>query len=322
MINAAIFGLGRWGRSLVEASGGRLRFIRAVEPNTASAADFAARHGLHLEATAAATLADPAIRAIVLATPHSQHRAQVEAAAAAGKAVFCEKPLALNVADARAMLEACRAAGVPMAVGHNRRFWPSILKLRALIAEGSLGQLLHIEAHNSNLNSDAVTGGWRLAPGESPGGGMTGAGLHALDACIGLFGPVWRVTARQLEQPPSPAPRDSISVLLEFANGTSGLMATVRATPFFWRVHVFGSRGSAEVLGEHEIVLRSAQSPPQTLHLPPADSLRAELDAFAAQVEDGAAPAIPQHSVLATMIGFEAVIGSIETGATITCDHP
>jgi predicted dehydrogenase len=322
VIEAAIFGLGRWGRSLVEASGGRLRFTRAVEPDVAAASGFAARHGLQLEADAAATLADPAIRAVVLATPHSMHRAQVEAAAAAGKAVFCEKPLALNVADARAMLASCKAAGVPLAVGHNRRFWPSILKLRALIAEGTLGQLLHIEAHNSNLNSDGVTGGWRLAPGESPGGGMTGAGLHALDACIGLFGPVRRVTAWQMTQPPAPAPRDSVTVMLEFAAGTSGLMATVRATPFYWRVHVFGSQGSAEVLGEHEIILRRAQVAPEALRLAPVDSLRAELDAFAAQVEDGAAPAIPEQSVLATMIAFEAVLSSIETGAAITCDQP
>ncbi|MDB5413923.1 MAG: gfo/Idh/MocA family oxidoreductase [Rubritepida sp.] len=321
MIEAAIFGLGRWGRALVEASGGGLRFTRAVEPSMEAASGFCAQQGLRLS-TQAEVLADPAIRAVVLATPHSLHRAQVEAAAAAGKAVFCEKPLALSTADARAMLGACRAAGVPMAVGHNRRFWPAIRALRGMIAEGSLGQLLHIEAHNSNLNSDSVTGGWRLAPGESPGGGMTGAGLHALDACIGLFGPLKRVTARLMEHPPVPAPRDSISVILEFANGTSGMMATIRATPFFWRVHVFGTEGSAEVLGETEMVVRRANAAPERITFPAEDSLRAELDAFAAQVEHGAAPAISERNVLATMIGFEAVVSSINAEAPIDCDEP
>lgn len=321
MTNAAIFGLGRWGRALVEAAGGGLRFTRSVEPEMAAVTAFVAKHGLR-PSTQAEVLADPSIQAVVLATPHSLHRSQVEAAAAAGKAVFCEKPLALNTADARAMLEACRQAGVPMAVGHNRRFWPAIRALRDLIAQGSLGQLLHIEAHNSNLNSDAVTGGWRLAPGESPGGGMTGAGLHALDACIGLFGPVRRVTARLVEQPPAPAPRDSISVILEFANGTSGTMATIRATPFFWRVHVFGTTGSAEVLGEAEMVLRRAGALPERLTFPPEDSLRAELDAFAAQVEHGAPPAIAERDVLATMIGFEAVVRSLDAGVPIDCDEP
>lgn len=322
MIEAAIFGLGRWGRSLVEAAGGALRFTQAVEPDTAGAQGFAAQHGLALHAGAEAVLANPAIRAVVLATPHSLHHQQVLAAAAAGKAVFCEKPLALTAADARAMLAACRAAGVPMAVGHNRRFWPAMRALRALIADGALGQLLHVEAHNSNLNSDAVTGDWRLAPGESPAGGMTGAGLHALDACIGLFGPVRRVTARLLAHPPAPAPRDSVSVLLEFANGTSGLMATIRATPLFLRVHAFGTLASAEVLGETELVLRRAGAPPETRRFAPEDALRAELDAFAAQVETGAAPAIAERDILATVLGFEAVVRSVETGTTIDCDAP
>jgi predicted dehydrogenase len=97
---------------------------------------------------------------------------------------------------------------------------------------------------------------------------MTGAGLHALDACIGLFGPVRRVTARLMEHPPAPAPRDSISVILEFANGTSGMMATLRATPFFWRVHVFGTEGSAEVLGETEMVVRRANAAPERITFP------------------------------------------------------
>lgn len=320
MIDAAIFGLGRWGRALVEASGGGLRFTRAVEPDTARAADFCAAHGLALTSDAAAVLADPAIQAVVLATPHSQHHAQVLAAAAAGKAVFCEKPMALTAAEARAMIAACAAAGVPLAVGHNRRFWPAMRELRRIVESGELGRLLHIEGHNSNLNSDAVTGGWRLAPGESPAGGMTGAGLHALDACIALFGPLARVTARLASHDAPGPPRDSVTALLEFANGRSGTLATVRATPLFFRVHVFGEKGSAEVLGEHELVLHGAVR--ERREFPANDALRAELDAFAAQVELGVPPAIPPHEIMATVIGFEAVVRAVETGETVACDAP
>jgi predicted dehydrogenase len=66
-------------------------------------------------------LADPGIDAVVLATPHTLHRPQVEATAAAGKHVFCEKPFALTKADAEAAITACRRAGVALGVGHNRR---------------------------------------------------------------------------------------------------------------------------------------------------------------------------------------------------------
>jgi predicted dehydrogenase len=333
MIETAIFGLGRWGRSLVQAAAcGPLRITHAVEPDAASGEAaaahraFAAQHGLTLHAEPEAVLANLAVRAVLLATPHSQHRPQVLAAAASGKAVFCEKPLALTGADARAMLGACRAAGVPLAVGHNRRFWPAMQALRGMLAEGELGQVLHIEAHNSNLNSDAVEAGWRLAPDESPAGGMTGAGLHALDACVALLGPVRRVTARLATQRSTVVARDSVAVLLEFANGCTGLLATVRATPFYWRVHVFGSAGSAEVLGETGLLLRRAEAGPQAIpearRFAPVDSLRAELDAFAAQLTGTAAPVIPEREILATVLAFEAVVRSVETGAAIDCEDP
>ena len=102
MIRAAIIGLGRWGRNLVEASAGhdRLNIVRAAEPDIKGAQDFCAQHRLELSADLDAILADNTIDAILLATPHSLHPAQVIACAAARKQVFCEKPLALHRADA------------------------------------------------------------------------------------------------------------------------------------------------------------------------------------------------------------------------------
>src|ERR1700730_6653412 len=136
MSNAAIVGLGRWGRTRVEASVGhaRLNIIRAVEPAIDGARDFCAHHKLGLTDTIDAMLADPGIDAVLLATPHSLHPAQVMACAAAQKHVFCEKPLALRRADAARMFDACRSAGVTLAVGHNRRFWPSMTALRDTVA--------------------------------------------------------------------------------------------------------------------------------------------------------------------------------------------
>src|SRR5262249_9842001 len=143
-----------------------------------------------------AVLADPGIKAVLLATPHSQHLEQVIAAAKAGKQVFCEKPLALRREHAARMFEACRNAGVVLAVGHNRRFWPSLCLLREIVASGELGTTLHVEGHNSNENSQSITQGWRLSAEESPGGGLTGAGLHVLDAFVSVLGPARRVYAR------------------------------------------------------------------------------------------------------------------------------
>src|SRR3954465_5662831 len=96
-IRAAIVGLGRWGRQIAGASAGHARFaiVRAVEPDAAGAQDFCAEHGLELADSLDAVLADSSIDAVLLASPHSLHPAQVLACAAARKHVFCEKPLAL-----------------------------------------------------------------------------------------------------------------------------------------------------------------------------------------------------------------------------------
>jgi predicted dehydrogenase len=322
MIHAAIAGLGRWGRNLVEASVGhpRLKIVRAVEPDIASARAFCAQHHLELAGALDAVLADTAVDAVLLATPHSLHPAQVMACAAARKQVFCEKPLALHRADAARMFEACRDAGVLLAVGHNRRFWPSMRALREVVESGELGTILHVEGHNSNENSQAVTAGWRLSPAESPGGGMTGAGLHVLDAFVSMLGPVRRVYAQLRQREQGPPPLDTAVMTLDFVIGVTGTLATVRATPFYWRVHVFGTKGSAEVLDERSMILRQSGAEPQSISYPAVDVLRAELDAFAEAVEHRRAFPVQQAEVLATLSAFEAALQSMASGVAVTCD--
>jgi predicted dehydrogenase len=319
-IRAAIVGLGRWGRQLVGAAGhARLRIVRAVEPDAGGAQDFCAEHGLALTGSLDAVLADSSIGAVLLATPHSLHPAQVMACAAARKHVFCEKPLALRRADAARMFDACRAAGIKLAVGHNRRFWPAMAALRDMVASGELGTILHIEGHNSNENSQNITTGWRLSPDESPGGGLTGAGLHVLDAFVSLLGPVRRVYAQLNSREQGPPPLDSAMLAIDFASGATGTLATVRATPLYWRVHVFGSKGSAEVLDEGTMILRKSAASPRQIAYPAIDVLRAELDAFADAIESKRAFPVPEADVLATLAAFEAALRSMQSGHPAGC---
>jgi len=321
MIRAAIIGLGRWGRNLVEASRGheRLRIVRAVEPDLEGAQGFCAQHRLELTGDLDIVLADGAIDAVLLATPHSLHPAQVIACAAARKQVFCEKPLALHRADAIRMFDACREAGVVLAVGHNRRFWPSMRALRDMVASGELGTVLHVEGHNSNENSQAIIAGWRLSPEESPGGGLTGAGLHVLDAFVSMLGPVRRVYAQLRQREPGPPPLDTAMMTLDFVSGVTGTLATVRATPFYWRVHVFGTRGSAEVLDERTMILRKSGGEPRRTMFPAIDVLRAELDAFVDAIENKIPFPVPETEVLATLSAFEAALQSMTSGVPVTC---
>ncbi|HLG80791.1 MAG TPA: Gfo/Idh/MocA family oxidoreductase [Bradyrhizobium sp.] len=322
MINCAMIGLGRWGRSLVEAAHKvpRLRISRAVETDLDGARDFCAERRIALTNNFAAVLEDDSIDAVLLATPHSLHRSQVIAASAAGKQVFCEKPLALHRDDASDMFAACKAAGLVLAVGHNRRFWPSLAALREIVASGELGVILHVEGHNSNENSNAILTGWRLSPQESPGGGLTGAGLHVLDAFTSLIGPARRVYASLARRDIGPPPLDTAMLAIDFANGVTGTLSTVRATPFYWRIHVFGSEGSAEVLDEVTLVMRKSGTKAQTVTYAAIDTLAAELEAFADAVAGKRPFPVPEADVLATLAAFEAALTSIACGQPVSCD--
>lgn len=325
MLDAAIVGLGRWGRNLVNAAqgeSGKIRFVRGVALEE-SACAFGQEHGFVVTGRYEDALEDPAVRAVVLATPHGLHVQQIEAAARAGKQVFCEKPLALHVAQAKIAIDACARAGVILGLGQQRRFWPSVAALRELVESGALGEVLHIEGHFSNENSNNVLpDSWRDDPRESPGGGMTGAGLHVLDSMISMLGPVAKVHARMVVRKPGPAPLDSVTALYEFAGGASGMLATVRATPLYWRLHAFGSKGSAEALGENELVLRMSGQAVERREMAPVDSLRLVLDAFADAVAGRAPYPISPAQMLQSIAAFETSIRSIELDQLLAVPQP
>ena len=114
MINAGIVGLGWWGKVLVGSVQGKsdnIRFSHGATRTRAKAEEYAGEQGFDLVDTYEELLALEDLDAVVLATPHSKHREQIEAAAAAGKHVFVEKPITLTKADAEAAIAACRDAG-------------------------------------------------------------------------------------------------------------------------------------------------------------------------------------------------------------------
>jgi predicted dehydrogenase len=259
-------------------------------------------------------LADRTIDAVIITTPHSLHAAQIVAAAAAGKHVFCEKPLALTRADAVRAIDACTRAGRVLMVGHDKRYLPSMAALQAIVAGGTLGRILHVEGHTSNENSGNFAA-WRTQAREAPGGGMTGAGVHMLDALIRVAGPLASVTAQLIAARDGADPRDTVAALLRFESNVSGTLATVRSTPYYWRAHAFGDAASAEALGPCRIMLR-ARGGVEEREFSAVDTLRAEMTAFVHAIERGEGVVEPAGMV-ATVHGLEAIIESLHTGASV-----
>lgn len=317
MLDAAIVGLGRWGQNYVNSVQGvsqRLRFTRGVVRNPERVREFAAKHGLRLSSDYAELLIDRDIKIIVLATPNSLHPAQIIAAAQAGKAVLCEKPMALTRADAERAVLACKNAGVVLGVGQDKRFWPSMQELKRVVDSGVLGELLHVEGHFSNENaSNKLHHGWRESSAEAPGGSITATGIHVLDAFVNLVGRVRRVSAQHLLTSPPPASLDTLSITLEFANRVSGVLCGVRATPLFWRVHVFGNQGSVEAAGPNELILRMSGGKIERQTFEPVNALRANLEAFADAVEGRAEYPISTAQMVAVIAGIEAIVDAVET---------
>jgi predicted dehydrogenase len=323
LINAAIIGLGWWGKNIVQCVQGKstkLRFVHGVSKEIDAALPIAEANGFTLSDDLEQALADQRVQAVVLATPHSLHADQIVRVAAAGKPVFCEKPLALKRADAARAVAACAQARVPLAVGLNKRFWPSMAELRRVAASGVLGRIMHIEGHYSNENSGLHFSAWRDSPAESPGGGMTGTGIHLLDSFVSVAGPVSEVNARLTTHRAGHDPRDTISVMFRFANGLSGTFGVVRASPVYWRVHVFGDESSVEALGETEVVVRTRGGKVERRVFGKIDSIRAEIDAFADAATGRSPYPITPAEMVNTIAAFEAIIQSMQTDLPVRID--
>ncbi len=322
VVNAAIVGLGRWGQTLVASVEGKseaIRFTAGVTRTPAKAAEFAAAYRIPLGDDYHAVLADPKIDAVVLATPHSQHAEQTVAAAHAGKHIFVEKPFTLTKASAEGAVDAVERAGVVLALGHNRRFLPSLAELRRRIASGALGDIAHVEANASGSGALRYRPGiWRASREESPSGGMAGMGIHMVDTMIDLFGRIAEVHAQSLQLVTNVGIDDTTSILLHFENGMSGYLATLAATPPAWRLQVFGSAAWVEIREESRFESRLLKGKPEVIDYPPIDKERAELEAFAAAIAGDPAYPVPLVDAIHGIAVFEAINRSAESKVTVS----
>ena len=324
MINAAIVGLGRWGRTLVNSVQGKSSAIRFTAGHTrtrGSAEAFCAENGIALKDDLGQILADPAIDGVVFATPHSQHGGQVERTAAAGKHVFMEKPFTLDLESAKSALNAVERAGVVLGVAYPRRFHPAIIELKARIADGRLGTISHCEsaqASPTGLSMDPNY--WRSDPQEAPAGAMTATGVHNLDAMIYLFGKIDEVYCTSLRRIMTRL-EDTTTVLLGLANGISATLYCSLVTAPTYRFAVYGTKGSVELatselefrftpVTERPATGRHSAPAPEVIDYKGFNALAAELEGFAAGINGERPYPITPEEVLHGVAAFEAIVRS------------
>ncbi len=321
MLDAAIIGMGRWGQTLVDSVQGKddagIRFVAGCTGRPERAAEWASRQGVRILPSFEAVLADPAVKAVAIASPHGMHAEQVIAAARAGKHVFVEKPFTMTKASAEAAVEACRKAGIVLALGHNRRFLPAVAELKAMLADGRIGTLLHVEGQFSGPGALAYRPGmWRANRAESPLGGMGGMGIHMVDMFINLAGRIAEVTVRSHARVIDNGLDDTTAGLFLFESGATANFATLALAPRFWRVGLFGTDAWAVLHGHESLTVCTRDGTPQTRSFPATDIENAELAAFATAAAGGPAYPLPVEDAIHGVAVYEAMIGAAASGSS------
>lgn len=319
MINAAIIGLGGWGRRLVESVQGKsekIRFMSAVVRNPGKVEDFAAAQGLALGSDLDAVLGDPAIDAVVVASAGGVHAPHGLAAIRAGKPVMVIKPLALNLADAEMLRDEAERAGVLLALGYDRCFLPANGELRRRVAAGDLGTVLHTEGNFCvdrylHLSADSwKTDGRQITPGS-----LTD---HMLYEMIRMFGPVAEVHAYGTDHLGIGTLKDTTAVLLRFQNGVTGLLTAIGATAELYRLQVYGTKGWIEVRGTRQFTFKPTKGDMEETTFPQLDPRLQELESFADAVTGAGDFPVSVEEACWAVAAIEGMARSVSEGKPVS----
>lgn len=335
MLNAAVIGLGWWGKTLVESVQGTSDGITFTAAVTRTGSDdaraFAEQYRMRTLDDLDAVLADEQVDAVVLATPHSLHAAQVSAAARAGKHVFCEKPFALTKSEAEAAVDAVISAGVTLGLGYNRRFHPEMARLRDNVRSGELGVVMHVEATMTFPNALRLRPEqWRADPAQTPAGGLTPMGVHAVDGMIDLCGPVESVFCQSFRRVVEIPCDDTTSILFRMKDGMSGYLGTLTATGPGFSFQLFASKGWVRLEGMTHVAGASSEErrlglfktriyqpvggPAEVRDAENYDVTRAALEAFARAAAGGDPFPISPEEMIHGAAVTEAIVRSAQSG--------
>jgi predicted dehydrogenase len=289
------------------------------------AAPLAAECGARIEDSAASLCAADDVDLVVVATPTYLHSEHAIAAARAGKHVFCEKPIARELSEAKEMIAACEEAGVRLAVGHVVRFFPEYRRAKELLDDGTLGRPAMVTLTRGNFSVGSARA-WYLDPRKS-GGVVLDLMLHDLDTLRWWFGEPSRVYGRWLRA----------SEGLEYA------LATIRYddrpivhVEASWAEHA-GFRTGFEIRGDRGMLTHDSRAvAPLTLQSPAAENAPAMMAAptlaespYRAQLRDlrdrllrGEPPLVDGREGLRSLALGLAVIESARSGEVVTSGIP
>jgi predicted dehydrogenase len=325
-LRVGLIGLGAVGRLHLEAyrTASRIEVVAVAEPDRDRRA-VASAPGVGLYADAADMLAREQLDIACVLTPAANHAAMTVLCAAAGVHVLCEKPMAVSLDDASAMIEACRAAGVRLAYGASYRFLPAVARARALIAEGALGEVVLLREQSIGGAGPASRVVMPAAhyPVGQPGGspmGLVDHGVHLIDAFAWMTGA--RVVSALGRGNVSGQPLGAEYLVMTLSNGAVGSLLYDEGTfptelppegLFSWgaswdadgyhpggvwapspgTIHVYGTRGALRIAHYANALFLIDKDGPRQVPLegrPAPYHFAAQIDAFAEDLMAGRPP--------------------------------
>ncbi len=322
-------GLGRWARVLARAYAGSdvVELRSCYTRNDGRRAAFAADFGCEQDDSLAALLPRRDIDGLVVTAPNDQHAPIIEAAAAAGKHVYTEKPVAVSLPDLRRIRRAVLGSQIVFACGHSARRLSGLREMKRILESGMAGPASMVEAVFGNERGlELKAGDWRADPEQSPGGPLTQLGIHQIDNLQYLLGPARRAVAMGQAPRPDIANQLAVGALLEF-DSSLGYLGCNWLSPGSFTIDAYctGARlryeldftwwSKSTLTDAHTRLTRTAiaagSADPDSrvlredvLPLPPRDHLREEIEEFGraiggtGRVEVGLAEAVSNVAVL------------------------
>ncbi len=326
MLKFALFGAGRIGavHATNLASSGVTQLLYVVDVNAAAAAALAAKHGARVTDVRSA-LADPAVDAVLIASSTDTHADLAIAAAKAGKAIFCEKPIDLSLKKVDACLAAVRKARVPMLVGFNRRFDPNFAAVQDRIRAGAIGNVEQV------IISSRDPGLPPIAYLKVSGGQFRDMTIHDFDMARWLLGeePVEVYAIGSCLVDPAVAKvgdTDSVMVLMKTASGKLCHINNSRRATYGYdqRIEVHGAKGRLLAGNRIATTVELADSSAVTTEKPVyffleryADAYRAELAAFVEAVTKNKPMPVGAEDGRQAIVLAEAAVKSLRTGRPV-----
>ena len=310
------------GPALYHVDGSKL--IAVMSRREEKAKNFAERHGAARHYTSAeALLEDDEVNAVYVATPPDVHAEHVAMAAERGKHVLCEKPMAQTVAECEAMIDVCRAHGVQLMIAYYRRFFPVVVKMKALLDEHRIGELVRARAELAGFYTPRADGerAWLTDAGRAGGGFMTDAGTHRLDLLAHFLGEVQEVSAFTDTQTFDFDVDDASSVIMRFEGGVHATAA------FNWNIGSpidefelcgTGGRVLSRNLGRGDLEVLVEGETTETFELPaPAITHLGLVEHFVACLQSGTPNALPGEAGMQATRMTEAAYRSSREGRVV-----